>query len=876
MPLTSIDPDKMPRVPIFTRPEDGQLPVYYPRAALERATSTNDAAAGGLLVPPPADSRYLVQDDGNASPEMMRSTLYSMPEHRGVWHQTGDLPMGILCTPLAVPSADAVPRPRCLADGSLEDWQHPQPVPLIEARQSASQPSPPRCGSCHAYANPFFDERGQCNLCQTRNRAWPADVGRLAYQYGTVEWAVDGPYVARETPVQMVHLYAIDLTCPHLAEYLPLLQTLADDVAAHAARQSPPWQPRFGICFVCSAGIYIRKKKLENNNGKPQYVVISDVTQDPFCPLPLSEWTFDLSDDQGVAQWESLLQLHLEKEVKDLYQLAKARNVYGHDGLMLSCGGAALQFLAHALEATGGRGTWISWRRPNYGAGKISHRDEKTNGMRFQGTYACSTPLQLQSNLKAEDKETADFYIRLADRCVKHRICLDVVYHTNPDGAVPFMDMATIGELCRQTSGKLIWIRAADWEEPLREELAQTAQSFVGYDAVFKLRTSSGLQIKAYLGNPGAPQDDGGLVESEEINLSCVTPATCIAVQLEHSIGGIRKGQRAFVQAALLYSTPSGQRRVRVSTLALHSTPEVAQVFRSVDFCATATFLTRQCIERLRSNKEGNGNLEQIRPKIREGLYHMCVLMLANYRKNTNANAAPLGQLLLPERMQLLPLFCKGLMKSPILRPSQARRIGGSQQVTISPTADERAYAIACALNSNVSTALLLAHPNLFDLQSNASDGSVMKWLPSASGNETMGVVRLPKLLSPSVESMGDDSVYMLDSYDSLYLVFGKDVSNEKKQAFLDPTSEEGKCVQLVAWQCRAYSSSMQGSETSSCTRPNFPPVVPVFRSEGRQTHMDARCMDLMVDDAIGGEKDYKDFLANLHRRIAERVESTT
>ena len=125
----------------------------------------------------------------------------------------------------------------------------------------------------------------------------------------------------------------------------------------------------------------IRKKKLENNNGKPQYVVISDVTQDPFCPLPLSEWTFDLSDDQGVAQWESVLQLHLEKEVKDLYQLAKARNVYGHDGLMLSCGGAALQFLAHALEATGGRGTWISWRRPNYGAGKISHRDEKTNTM---------------------------------------------------------------------------------------------------------------------------------------------------------------------------------------------------------------------------------------------------------------------------------------------------------------------------------------------------------------------------------------------------------------------------------------------------------------------------------------------------------------
>ena len=868
----------MPRIPLFTRPEGNDpVPVYYPRSALERASAGDESATG--LLPPPADSRFTVQDDGNASPEMLRATLYQMPEHRGVWHQTGDLPMGVVCTPLTVPSVDAVARPRVLPDGSLEDWQHPQPVPLLDSITARGGAPPPRCGSCHAYANPFFDESGQCNMCNTRNRSWPADQGRLAYQFGTVEWAVDGPYIGRETPVEMVHLYAIDLTSPRLADYLPTLAALGDDVASHAARQSPPWKPRVGLCFVCSAGIYIRKHGTSSassspSSSLPKYVVASDVTEDPFCPLPLSEWTYDLSSDQGVAQWETLLQSLSGGELNVLYKLARARNVYGHDGLMLSCGGAALQFLAHALETTGGRGTWISWRRPNYGAGQIPHRDEKTNGMRFQGTYACSTPLQIQKNTTGEDKEAADFYIKLAKKCVKHHVCLDIVYHTNPDGPTAFLDMATLGELCRETCGKLMWIRAADWEEALREELSHAAQSFVGYDAVFKVRTSQGLQVKAYLGNPGALLEDSGLVVSEELNLSCVTPATCIAVQLEHSVGGIKKGKQAYIQAALLYSTPAGQRRVRVSTLALRSTADVAQVFRSVDMSATGMILTRYCVERLRQPKDDSGDLEKILPKTREGLYHMCVLMLADYRKNTNAMVSPLNQLLLPDKMQLLPLFCMGLMKSPILRPSMARRIGGSQQVTITPTPDERAFAVACSQNSGLATSMVLAHPTLFDLQDNGSEENKIEWMPSASGSETSGVVSLPRPLSASVESMEDCGVYLLDSYDNLYLVFGKDVNAETKESFLDPSSEAGQRVQLVAWQARTFSSCFQGCESSNCIRSNFPPVVPVFRSEGRQTYMEARTLDLMVDDAIGGEKDYKDFLVNLHRRITERVES--
>ena len=37
----------------------------------------------------------------------------------------------------------------------------------------------------------------------------------------------------------------------------------------------------------------------------------------------------------------------------------------------LSCGGAALAMLAEALLELGGRGTLITWRRPNFGMSRV-------------------------------------------------------------------------------------------------------------------------------------------------------------------------------------------------------------------------------------------------------------------------------------------------------------------------------------------------------------------------------------------------------------------------------------------------------------------------------------------------------------------------
>lgn len=54
----------------------------------------------------------------------------------------------------------------------------------------------------------------------------------------------------------------------------------------------------------------------------------------------------------------------------------------------------------------------------------------------------------------------------------------------------------------------------------------------------------------------------------------------------------LRSGGTAYIQAALLYTTPGGQRRVRVHTLALPIASSLGSVFRGADLDATLQVCT--------------------------------------------------------------------------------------------------------------------------------------------------------------------------------------------------------------------------------------------------------------------------------------------
>ena len=865
-----IDPSKIPRPPLFTRPQDGEaIPIYYPKEALYH----NEARP-----PPPADSRFLTFDDGNAAPQLIRSTVYAIPKERSVLRKSLD--MGLICTPLATASEDHVPRQRVLPDGSLEEWRDAQRIPIINANTT----SPPRCDRCNAYVNPFWD-KGVCNFCKTRN-SQQQSIPATATQYGTVEYEVGGPYVTRTTPVEPIALYALDATCPNLPMYLPMIREVGKSMSEHYQRQGVSGlAPRIGCCLVGSFGIVIANL----HNGVVALSAMSDVTEQPFSPLPLDLWTYDMSTEEGVQQWESLMEQLWDAWQPFLKQLHQ-KSPYGPNAYSLSCGGAALAFMADALATSGGRASLVTWRRPNFGAGAIRDREmmNTANYTNEKTEYALYTPLQLQSGLNDRlNQKAADFYKHLGAACATRRVCVDVIVHT-PPATVPFLDLATLGELCRMTSGRIKWIRSRRWKDEMQEELRRPAFSFLGRDAVFKLRCSEGLQVKSYLSctAPGITIENG-IVESPELELSIVDATTCIAVSLEHRVGGIRKeAPFVYFQSALLYTTSSGKRRVRVSTLALKTASTPADVFRSADFGAVTALWTRQTIANVwKPVSDTDTPLSQARVDVTS----KCVDILSNYRLHTSAYSLPIGQLILPDRLQLLPLYCMSFLKSVMLRSSLPKRGSGIRVVKPSPTADERAYGLFFGSSVVPALTMLLVHPNVFpiaNVEGGTGEWQIPEYSLASSEIERAAAhayIQLPGPVSPSITCLEDDGVYLIDDGFTIFVFLGKDVPSDVSGRLLlkdadgnfavSNDSELGKQIHRVLWQMQTFCSVGEGSECS--LRPTIAPVEVLVGDENHKDPLEEKMMTLMVDDSSSNEHDYIDFLVTIHKAVRSKTQNS-
>jgi protein transport protein SEC24 len=807
-----IDPAQVPKPPSFTTNDNDGYP-YITKQSIG-------------LPPPPAYVRHCCIDDGNAAPNLLRSTVYCLPKDRGVWHSTGDLPLGLLCTPLAVPSQDCNVMAWC--DGTIQ-W--PSFNNDDDNDNDDDDDDDEHVVSYGAIPNavPVVDQPPGRN--DTMCGMGSYDVHGAA---GTVEYQLPdkSAYCTRPVPVQPVHLYALDISHPYVTSYIAILKCVATELQRQYDHQGHNTgggsttmivAPKIGICLVSALGIILR------NKTDDRYLVMPDLWDDPYCPVPLTAWCYDVVLESAAL--ETFLTISLPTELPHWIALTARHRTMDKarlDGLDVSCGGAALAFMADALAISGGRGTLLTGRRPNYGVGMFSNSSSSSH------SSSTGAPLQLWTEFTTKDEQaTADFYKTLADRCHQHRVALSVVFHTDDSSITRSLDVATMGELCRATCGNLVWILKDDWKNTLRTELLREALAFTGWDAVFKVRCSPGLSVKRFIGAKGKVIET--MTESE-LELSCINHRTCICVELEHRVGGLSK-DTAYLQTALLYTNQAGQRRVRVSTLILKVGNTAQDVFRSVDFSAQSAFLLRgvvDCVRQPTADARQTGH---------EYLYHRTIQMLAGYRR---CSSSPATQLVLPERMQLLPLFTMSLLKIPMLRANVAG------MPSLSVTNDERAYYAWHANQSLPAYPLLLAYPNVYRV-----DSPIEPQWQEATDQSHNGFLVMPDAEPPSMESFDDDGTYLLDDGLRLYLYFGPHVPDDVKASMIqnDPN------LHSMVDQMRLYAATNHMD-----TRPTWPPLTLV-------NHPDV-IYPLMVADASGGERDYMDFLVTLHRRIRENVKS--
>lgn len=189
------------------------------------------------------------------------------------------------------------------------------------------------------------------------------------------------------------------------------------------------------------------------------------------------------------------------------------------------------------------------------------------------------------------------------------------------------------------------------------------------------------------------------------------------------------------IQSALLYTNSHGERRIRVFTLAVPTTPHINEIYKSVDVQASIKVLTNVTLGHV------------VRTTLSEGcrkLQQQCT----HFVQQMN-NFPQCGEL------QFLPLYVMGMLKSPAFR------------ATSDLTADYRSYVWARLETLNVTQVASHYCARLLSLHNMEEHIGIL--------NEN-GCISLPVALNLTSEVMTQDGVYLLEDGECMFMWIGRAV----------------------------------------------------------------------------------------------------
>jgi len=610
-----VSPDDLPSVPVS---RDGVQPFFF----------KNVYPTFEKHIPPPAAISYVAFDQGNASPKYARLTVNNIPSTNDGLQATG-LPLGLLLQPLAPQQA-----------GEAE-------IPVLDFGDAG----PPRCRRCRAYINPFmmFRSGGNkfvCNLCTHPNETSPEYFcatnpqgvrvdrdQRPELHRGTVEFVVPKEYWTKE-PVGLRWLFAIDVTqesynkgfleafCEGILSALYGGEDAEKDENGEVKRRIPEGAKVGFLTYDKDIHFYNVSAGLDT----AQMMIMPDL-EDPF--LPLGEGLFvDPYESKSVIT--SLL-----TRLPDMFS-----NVKNPEPALLATLNSALA----ALEVTGGRAVVSCSALPTWGPGRLFMRDDGNHpgGELDKKLYTTEHP----------------GWRKVAEKMVASGIGVDF-FLAAPNGG--YLDIATIGHVSTTTGGETFYypnfIAPRDGLK-LSSEITHAVTRESGYQALMKVRCSNGLQVQAYHGN--FIQHTFGA----DLELGVFDADKAMGVSFSYD-GKLDAKLDAHFQSALLYTSASGQRRVRCTNVIASvadtskDSPNretgIRDCMKFVDQDAVLSILAKEACTKLGTT---SSNLKDVRNWLTE----RTIDILAAYRKHASVQH-PHSQLVMPERLKEFSMYMLGLVK---------------------------------------------------------------------------------------------------------------------------------------------------------------------------------------------------------------------
>ncbi|KXT00608.1 hypothetical protein AC578_3145 [Pseudocercospora eumusae] len=668
-------------------------------------------------LPPPATTPLVALDQGSAAPKFARLTVNCIPNSTEQLATTA-LPLALVLQPLAK-QLDGEPA-----------------IPVLDFGEAG----PPRCRRCRAYINPFMvfgngGNRMTCNLCGHPNETEqsyfaPTDPSgvrvdrqeRPELLLGTCEFVVPKEYWSKE-PVGMRYLYLIDVSAESCNR--GFLKAMCDGILAalygddlevdaahgeeHEESEKPPRPSRVPPGAKVGFMTFDREIHFYNVDKRrpaPQQLVVSDL-EDPFAPIS----GHHLFVDAGECKSNIVTLLN---QLPMMFERIKHA-----EPTLIPCLHAALS----ALHDTGGKIMCSLASLPTYGPGpaRLTMRDK---GMQ---TATNDHPEQDRVLLKCENPS----YKKFQADCVKAAVGVDF-FLTAPSGG--YLDVASIGYIAEKTGGETFYY--ANWAYPrdtlrLQKELSHALQRDQGYAALMKVRCSNGLQVAHYSGN--FTQHTFGA----DLEMASITEDTSMSVTFSYD-GKLETRNDAHFQSALLYTTTSGQRRVRCSNVVATVTENARDSMRFVDQDAVIAVLAKEAASRVPDRSLAD---------TRQSLQDKLIDVLAMYRKH-HSGQHPAGQLVMPEHMKEFAMYILGLIKSRALK-------GGKEP------SDRRAMELRNVKGMGAGELSLYLYPRIIAIHS----------LDTADGfADENGHLKMPHSVRASFANIEEGGAYLVDNGQTMIL----------------------------------------------------------------------------------------------------------
>lgn len=578
-----------------------------------------------------------------------------------------------------------------------------------------------RCEFCRAYINPYArigdHSSWQCNLCNRLNEL-PSqfvynheeqryyDLGtKLELTSETIEYVGGVEFMIRPPPPA---LYMFVFECSSVAINLGFIPILANVIADHI--DQIPGDSRASIGFIAfDSNIHY----FSFAGSQVVHHVCADINDD-VQPCPREGIVVNIAN-----QHEMLID----------FLTTFLPNFPQNDGLKSriyeKCAmGAAIKAAIRIVSPVGGRITVINAQMPNHGKAD----DGSSLNIRQKGPMI--TP---DKNITPLLNPASDFYKNLALECCESQISIDLF-----NLACSYADLATLAPMTKYSAGTVF--HYSNQNSELKSTLIRFSHDLrnyllrsIGFEAVLRLRCTKGLKLDKFYGN--------FFVRSPNlILLPNANPDSSYAFQI--SIEDDLKPETRFVyfQASLLYTTPDGQRRVRVHTARYPTVTTLPELLYGANQMSVVAMLAKMAVDR---------SLEASISEAKEALTSACVDLLEIYSLVDSVRAASYS-FSLPENLRLIPLYVLALLKHKAFKSSP------------SVTLDERTAAMERFKTLPIMALITYIYPDMYPIHniSNTID-------------EEFDPIQL------TAAHLERDGAYLLDAYDTMIIYVCESISRQ-------------------------------------------------------------------------------------------------